>query len=206
MFEEITLDLRSPSDNFARKLSIPFYEKMMSKWEDIVSSLPQRWYMNWDHGKAEVEIFPEAIGSSFRPQVPVRCRYHSDVYRTFVCPANSVEFLLLQDTEQLSLKVAADFANLIKKDRPPIRAFEESRLGAISAGKGALFVTKEFRFQHPFSQCFGIDRDKWLADPITVVMHRAGNHFFSCTALTGNQDCAPTAGRTPHEIQHLAHE
>src|SRR5215475_565380 len=124
MFEEITLDLRGPANNFARKLSVPLYKKMTGKWEDVVSSLPQRRDMNRDHGEAEVEIFTKAVRGDFRPKVTVRCGYHSDVYRAFFCPANSVEFLLLQYTEQLSLKVTADFANLIKKDRSPICTFE----------------------------------------------------------------------------------
>ena len=57
--------------------------------------------------------------------------------------ADAVEFLLLQDAQELDLQVLVELPDLVEEDRPVIRELELAELAAHGTSESTLLVAKE---------------------------------------------------------------
>src|SRR6516162_1985953 len=81
-----------------------------------------------------------------------------------------------------------------------MRRLEESPPVFVGAGKRALDVAEEFRFEECFRKSSTIDGDKRRLGSRAVFMDGTRNQFFSRTAFAGNQH---TAGLRRNGLNHV---
>src|SRR5439155_5532883 len=74
--------------------------------------------------------------------------------------ADALELLFLERPQDLRLQRERQLADLVEKQRPPMRQLELAGLSRRGAGKGALLVSEEFRLQQRFRNRGAVNRHK----------------------------------------------
>src|ERR1700739_5096620 len=95
--------------------------------------------------------------------------------------AQTLELLLLQDTQELRLKRQRNISHLGQQERSLIGQFETANLLRDSAGKCALLMAKKFALQQIKRDCGAIQFDERTPEPRAQVVDRAGNQFLAST-------------------------
>lgn len=98
--------------------------------------------------------------------------------------AEPLEFLLLQNTEQLRLKFERYVTHLIKKKGTFVREFEPPGFLRDSTGKCSLLVPEKFTLKESKWDCGAIELDKWFFAASAELMNRTRNQFFSGSRLS----------------------
>src|SRR6266478_6285533 len=92
------------------------------------------------------------------------------------------------------------FADLILENNSTARLFEKALLVGEGAGKRTFHVTKKQTLEQRLRQGAAVDRQKQAVAPVAMGVNGKGNQFFSCAAVTGDQNRGHS-GR--HFLNHL---
>ena len=134
----------------------------------------------------------------------MRRRNHPDIDVNRLA-ADPVEFLLLQDAQQLDLHFFWHFADFIQKQRTGVRLLQVAEFAfLVRAGEGPRCITEQFAFKQTGRNRAAIDRDKLAAPPAGPV-DGAGEQFLAAAALAAQHD-RYIGGRNPaghaNRLQH----
>src|SRR5262245_23681307 len=109
---------------------------------DIITAFTQRRQHHWEHVETVVKVDTKlAIGAHLR-EVAIRRGNQEHVHPDRSRTPQSLEFLLLQDAEQLRLQFGGNVPDFIEKKRSLIGQFEATDLLHDRAGERALLVTE----------------------------------------------------------------
>jgi hypothetical protein len=75
---------------------------------------------------------------------------------------------------------------------------------AVSAGKGTLFVAKQFAFEQIFLQCGTVDFHEALLGPQTVVVGKRSDQFLPGTGFASDQNGGIAAGNLLDDLKDLS--
>src|SRR4029077_331947 len=101
--------------------------------------------------------------------------------------AYPLEALLLERAENLGLQAEGQIANLVEKQRAPVRQLEASRLPRRGAGEGALFMAKELGLEQVFRNGRAVDRHEGAFGSRTQDVKRARKQLLAGAAFTLDQ-------------------
>ncbi len=148
---------------------------------------------NWLDFSAEAGSLPFRLSSARRilADGPVLC---TNSLRALI-EAKPLDRMLLQYPEEFRLHTHRQLSNLIQKKSSPIGLFKPANPSIEGAGKRALFMAKQFRFQEVFRNCRRIDSDARSARSAAALMNSLGDQLLSCSALPVNQDGNITDGK-----------
>src|SRR5262249_57461788 len=107
---------------------------------DVLGSLAQRRDMDGEDIQAIVKVVPEAPFLDHPGEVAVRRRDHADVELDRPGAADPLELLLLEDPEELRLKLQRDLAHLVEEEGAALGHLEASDLLPDAAGEPAPVV------------------------------------------------------------------
>src|SRR5215813_8908315 len=99
---------------------------MCRKFDDVISSFPQRRKHNFDDGKPEVQIFPELAFFDGLVQVAMGCGNHSTVHRDGFPSSDAFDHFFLKEAQYLDLQLRCEVADFIQKEGPALRVLELS--------------------------------------------------------------------------------
>src|SRR4030042_805970 len=133
--------------------------------------------------EAVVEVFPERSSAERLFKILIgRCNY-PNVTVNRLRAAQALEFVLLDDAQQLDLNVLAEFAHFIQEYRASFGQLEASLFLMDGPGKSAFLMAKQFAFNEGFRQGRAIDLDKWFMVPAAVIVEGMGHQFFAGAAI-----------------------
>src|SRR6266404_2981013 len=101
--------------------------------------------------------------------------------------AEPLEFLLLQDAQQLRLKFERNVADLVKKERALVRKLKTSRFLRDRSGECASFMTEQFALQEPKRNCGAIQFHKSPFPSAAQIVDCTRDKFFTCSRLAQDQ-------------------
>ncbi len=101
--------------------------------------------------------------------------------------SNTLELLLLQDSQQLGLHRRSQLTNLIEKQGSVIGCFELPLPHPDGAGVCALLVSEEFAFEQRLRDCSAVDGDEGPFVSRATLMDGACDNFFAGAALSPDQ-------------------
>ena len=107
----------------------------------------------------------------------------ADINLVSAVAAESLEFLLLQDSQQFRLKFQRDVADFVQKERTLVRQFKASSLLRDRSGECSLFVSEQFTFQKPERDRCAVQFDKGSLPAAAQIVNGAGNQFFAGARL-----------------------
>src|SRR5271167_5029371 len=103
-------------------------------------------------------------------------------------PAETLEFAILEDTQQLDLNGRWHIADFVQKERAAVRQFEFSRLAGDRTGKGPFFVAEQFAFKEIFRDSRAVDLQEWAGGTIGMFVNGARDHVLPDAAFAANQN------------------
>src|SRR6202011_175932 len=83
--------------------------------------------------------------------------------------SNALEFLLLQNAQQLGLQLERNVADLVEQKRSLVRQFKAADFLADGAGEGALFVSEKLALDQAGRDGGAIELDENVVAPRTEV-------------------------------------
>src|SRR5262245_954880 len=149
----------------------------ITKWRDL----------NWNHGKAEVQVLSEVSFFDFFFEVLVG--RGDDPYVDFdrTSRSKSFDFALLQHSQYFGLCLGAHVADFVEKDRAAVGLFELADLFLRRSRKRSLLVAEQLRLDQLFRNSRAIDLNEPLAAPQAVAVDRSSHELFADPALALNQ-------------------
>ncbi len=117
-------------------------QQPLGQRQNIGSPLTQRLPCQWKYRQAIKQVFTKAPRRHFTCQIAVGGRHYANVQNDRLARAHTLDFALLQHTQQFGLQPQRHFGNLVQQDRPAVRLLELASLRRNGAGKRTLFMTE----------------------------------------------------------------
>src|SRR5437667_1954650 len=114
---------------------------------NVLGPLAERRGMDREHVQPVVEIVPEPLLFHHPKEVAVRRGDEADVDLDRLRTPDPLELLLLQDAQQLRLKLERDLADLVEEQRAAVGHLEAADLLGDGAGEGAPLVPEELALE-----------------------------------------------------------
>ena len=162
-------------------------QKMASQQRDIFPPLPQRWYFNRHHIQAIVEILAKTPGIHLCGKIAMGRRNQPDINRDNLVATDTLNFALLNRTQQTHLHHRRDIANFIEKQRAAVRLNKAPFPAFIGSSKRPFFVTEQFRFQQGFVECRTVERYQRFFATCATGVNRPGDQLFTGAGIAVDQ-------------------
>src|SRR4029077_17136990 len=102
--------------------------------------------------------------------------------------AQTLEFPLVQDTQELSLKLKRDFTDFVEKYRSPVGELKAANALRDGAGESTFLVPEEFAFQQASGNGGTIELDEGIAMTRAEIVDGLGNQFFAGAGFATDED------------------
>src|SRR5262249_51221898 len=119
--------------------------------------------------------------------------------------AHELELALLEHAQQLDLRREVDVADLVEKQRAPVRQLEASLLSSFGAGEGPFLVAEELGFDQALGQRRAADLDERLLRAQRAVVNRVGDELLARAGLAAEEDRGVRAGHLRDLLEDLPH-
>src|SRR5690349_16695958 len=93
---------------------------MAGQWQNVLSPLAQRRYVQFDYVQSIEQIFPETPFPDFLFQVAVAGRENAGIGVNLCVRTDALKAAILRNAQQLGLELRGHLANLIEENRPAI--------------------------------------------------------------------------------------
>jgi hypothetical protein len=103
--------------------------------------------LNFHHGKSIVQIFTEALFDNEGPGVVIRGSDDPDVHLPGTQRSYALDFLILQDAEELGLGRERHIPYLVEKQSAPMGMLEQAGLVIRRAGERPLHMPEQLAFK-----------------------------------------------------------
>jgi hypothetical protein len=120
-------------------------------------------------------------------------------------PTDALEFILLQNPEDLDLSGEWELTHFVKENCAFRRSLEASGLPAVGAGEGAALVAEQLTLNEPFVKSTAVDTDEWSTGTIGVTMKRGGDELLASATLAEDQDWRISGGGQTDRFVDLVH-
>jgi hypothetical protein len=121
-------------------------EQTSNERSQVVRPLAERRYSHFDDVDAIQKVLPESILKNQRREVAMRRRHDSHIDGHRRQCAQRVNFLLLEHTQQLSLKGWRHVADLVEKNGPAMRRLKQPGPIVARVREGATTMAEELAF------------------------------------------------------------
>jgi len=137
----------------ARRLSMfaaGLSDEAIDQKRNIVFAVTQRRQVERQNSQAVVEILPELLGLDQFGQIFVCGRNDSCIDLDRLIASDALDFTFLENPQQLRLEGRSRVGNLIEKNRPAVRLFEQPSLVDHGSGKGPFHMPEQFTLKECF--------------------------------------------------------
>jgi hypothetical protein len=106
----------------------------------VLHAIAQRRKENMSSGNSVVEILPKVAAPYLGEKVAVRGGDETNIDRGGASGTETADFTLFQDSKKFWLEILGELAQLVQKDRPPMRLLENTNAVVRRAGEGSSHV------------------------------------------------------------------
>ena len=172
---------------------------------NILAPLTQRRQMDFNGIEAEQQVFAKLPGLAGSLEIGICGGDEAHINPLGTRRSHALDFSRLQHAQQLGLLAHGHVADLVQKNRAPIRQFEAS--DAVGAGirKSALHVAEELTLKHAFGQAASIHRDQLTRSAQRQNMDRSRDYLFASSVLAGDQNIRVRWSKASDGFQHGDH-
>src|SRR5712671_5912695 len=123
------------------------FDEVPYKLRNIRFSFAERWQRNRKDIQAIVQVLSEFTVTDHLPQVLIGRRDDTNIDARGTGAAYSLELALLEDTEQLGLKLHWHVSDFIQKQYAAVRQRKPADMRIDSSGEGSAFVPEKLAFE-----------------------------------------------------------
>ena len=135
---------------------------------DVLTALAQRRDGDRHDAQPVIQVSSEPSGFDLGFQGTVAGRNDAHVHAEGLLAADGLYLVLLEDAQQLDLKMDGYLADLIEEQRAVVGDLEPSAARRRGAGEGPLHVAEEFALQQALRQGAAVQRDEAPLGPRAV--------------------------------------
>src|ERR1700758_3404916 len=157
--------------------------KITHQCGNVFGALPQRRNGKRKNIQAVKEIAAEFPVLDHAGKVPVRGGHQPNVDMSRARAAESFKLLLLQNAQELRLKLGRNVCNLIEKKRTLVRQLKSPELLSDRTGKGASFVSEELGFEQSGGNGGAIDLQERTVPARAEIVKCPGGKLFTSSRL-----------------------
>src|SRR4029077_5254806 len=128
-----------------------------------------------------------ALGNEFS-KILMRGNDDAHIHALRAIAAEALEFLFLQDPQQLGLQLHRQVADFVEEPRAAIGKLEAAGFLTEAAGEGAAFVAEELGFQEPGGNGGAIDLDESALTAGAKIMDGASKELLAGAGFTKEQN------------------
>ena len=139
-----------------------FLQEVIGEHRKLLAALPQGRKLNGDDVESKEQILAKFAARDRALEIAVGGGDDAHVHMDIVFAAESREFAVLEDLQQLGLQRRAHFADLVEEHRAVVRELELAGLVLNRAGEGAALEPEQLRFEQLGWQGGTIDLDERL--------------------------------------------
>ncbi|GDV47058.1 hypothetical protein ExPUPEC04_01225 [Escherichia coli] len=114
-------------------------------------------------------------------------RNQPDINRDGLVAADTLNFALLNRTQQTNLHHRRDIANFIEKQRAAVRLNKAPFPAFVGPGKRPFFVTEQFRLQQGFVERRAVERYQRFFATCATGVNRPGDQLFTGAGIAVDQ-------------------
>jgi hypothetical protein len=122
-------------------------QELLGQQTDVSLTVTQRRQTDNNNRKAIIQVFPESFVCYCLLQVNVGSGDYPRINLELLPAADTLNELLLEETEQLHLELQGDFSDLIQEERAAARSLDATLALEMGASEGALFMTEQLALQ-----------------------------------------------------------
>src|SRR6516165_7660594 len=126
---------------------------MPDQFRNVLDTLPQGRNVDREYFQPIVQILAKRRLLHHCEQITMGRSDQANVNPMRVIAPKSLEFLFLQDSQQLRLKLQGDIADFIKKKRAFIRQLKASGFSRNRSGECSFFMAEQLTFKKPKRDC-----------------------------------------------------
>jgi hypothetical protein len=167
----------------AKEFDIVFHE-----WSNVLASIPQGWQRYRKYVQAIVEVASKFTALHHAFEVLVSCGHEAHVDAMGAPASEALEFLFLQNTEELRLQCQGDIPYFIKKQSSFVGQLETANLLCDRSCKSASLVAEEFALEQVEGNRGTVELDQGLAAAGTRVVDRVSDEFLAGASLSLNEN------------------
>ena len=183
---------------------ISCYEHLGQR-HDLVRPFAQRRKVEVDRVDPVVKVLPELTFLHHLLQILVSGTDEPYVYRDGLRVADPCYAAVLDDPEQLGLKVEGNVADLVKEEGAAVRLLEFADVVGVGIGECALHMTEEFALEQSLGQGTCIHADHLSEGTFRPAVYLSRQHILSRTVFAGNQDICEGRGELVHVLSDQRH-
>ena len=186
--------------------SLPYFSRKV--WTSSgMSSLRSRSgrQLHGDDVEAVEQVLAELAFVHHVAQIDVGRGDDPDVDLDRLDAAKAHELALLDDAQQLGLRLERDVADLVEEDRPLVGELEQPLLRVDGAGESALDVAEQVRLEQVGRQVAGVDGDERAIRPRGVLVQRPRDQLLAGTAFAVDQDGGAARRGLDDQVEDLPH-
>ena len=172
---------------------------------DIITSIPQGRDWNGDNTDSVKEVFSEFPLQHQFFQIFIGSGDHPDVDVNGGVVADPLQFLFLENTQQLCLGCKRHVADLIKEDAAGVGGFKAADPAPLGAGKCPFDVPKQFTFQQALIEGCAVHLDEGGFVSFTQFKKGSGHQLFPGTGFAVNEDGRIRMSRAFNKLKGVLH-
>ena len=181
-------------------------QKPVGQGQDVLRPLPQRRDVQPDHVQPVEEVGAEQPAVYLLLQIAVGGHDQPDIQLDASGAGHPLDGLFLNQLQQLGLNVGRQLTDLIQKQCAAVGQLDLADLtGAGRAGKSALFIAEQLRFDEVFVKHRAVDLDEGLVRAVAHGVDGLGHGAFAHAGLAGDEDIGPCVGGVLHQRPQPLH-
>ena len=135
-------------------------EQVLCQFRNVGIAFAQWRQFEWHHGEAIKKILTKTAIFNHGGQVAMSCRNNADVDVVRAGGSEPLDFSLLNQAQQLHLRLKRKLADFVKEERATVSQLNFAGLIGNRASKGSAHVSKELGLNQVFGNGAAIDCDK----------------------------------------------
>ena len=179
--------------------------EVVDQRRDIVAALAQRRQFDVEDIEPVEKVGAELALLDQLFQILVGGGDAAEVHLDDLVAAHARDLALLQNAQQIGLRLQADVANFVEENRSAFGNFELAFLAVLRAGERAFLVSEEFALEQRLGQRAAVNGDQRMESSRAGMVDRARHQFLAGAAFARDQH--GRVGRTNglNGLENLAH-
>src|SRR3972149_1946799 len=124
---------------------------------------------------------------------------HPDIGLEASVGSQTLEFLVLQDSQKFNLGAGSEVSNFIQKDGTSIRFFKPAQSFLDCPCEGSFLMAEELAFKTRFRTRCATDLYPWFFGSRACMVDSVGDQFLTCSPPPTDEDRGLTGGDPCHQ-------
>src|SRR5262245_27318382 len=165
------------------ELGVEPVDEVVDQHRDVAATLAQGRHREVYDIETVKEILAEAAGVDLPLEVAIRARDDPGVHRGRLGTTDRQDALVLDDPQQLDLKLQGHLADLVQEEGAVAGRHEETRIRLHGGGEGAAEVTEELALEQGLGDRAAVDGHEVAVLTRARRVHGAGHQLLADSAL-----------------------